>query len=213
MDPDFPIFDDGNNVLPHAEAFPEMVPQIPLATGRLRPSSGIREDESSSESAEALLRPNRRAPKTLPYDNAPELRSSDLTNWNNGYTANMVNETKAKLQRRAPKLSRQNATFWVGGSGIGSFSSGFKDPTLQNPLNMFAGDALTEALTGVVAAWAGKKRTRDEEGIRVSDSEDRRVRLRIDDGDQLGRGADIPLNDEENFAILADDVSSIAVSF
>lgn len=210
MDPDLPMFDDGNNLLPDAEAFPEMVPQIPSATGHLQSSPAVPEDESSSESAEAPLRPNRRAPKTLSYDNAPELRNSDLTDWNNGYMANMVNERKVKFQHRAPKISRQNATFWVGGAGIGNLGSGFEISRLQNPLNMFSGDTLIEALTGVSASMAGKKRTRDEEGVRVSDSEDRRVRMRNDDGDQVGRVDDMPMNDEE-FTILADDVSSILI--
>lgn len=206
LDPDIPIFDDGN-VLPDAEAFPEMV----VATGRLEPSSAVHEDESSSESAGAFLRPYRRVPKILPYDYAPELRNAHLAEWNSDYIINMENERKAKLQRRVPRLSRQNASFWVGGSGIGSIGSGSGLLRVRRALSIFAGDALMEALTGMAPSIAGKKRTRDEEGTRASDGEDRRVRMREDDGNQLGRVDDMPVNDEA-FATLADDVRSIIFS-
>lgn len=194
-------------MLPDAEAFPEMVSQVPTAEN-FRSLSEVYEEESSSASADAPLRPRRRAPKALPYDNAPELRNADLAYWNDNYVSNMANDTHAKMQHRATKVSKQNAAFWVGGCGVGGTGSMIRNSSLNNPLNMFAGDALIEALTGVVASISGRKRNRDEEGDRASDSEERRVRMRDGVDDQLGRTIELPMSEGEILAIPGEDVTS-----
>ena len=159
-------------------------------------------------SADALLRPKGRAPKALPYDNAPELRNADLANWNDNYVRNMANDTHSKIQHRASKVSKQNAAFWVGGSGVGGIGSTIRNRGLNNPLDMFAGDALMEALTNVVGSIAGRKRKRDGEGDRESGSEERRARVRDGDVDQLGRIDELPVNEDEALPIPGEDVSS-----
>lgn len=198
-------------MLPDAEAFPGIVSQVPTADN-IRSLSEVLEEESSSASADALLRPRRRAPKALPYDNAPELRNADLAYWNDNYVSNMANDTHAKMQHRATKISKQNAAFWVGGCGVGGTGSAIRNTSLNNPLNMFAGDALIEALTGVVASITGRKRNRDE-GDRGSDSEERRVRMRDAVDDQLGRTIELPMSEGEVLAIPGEDVSFIIIYF
>ena len=204
-----PRFGDGDVVLPDAEAFPEMVRQVPIAAEVFRSSSEVLEEDSSFVSADARLRSKRRVRKALPYDKAPELRNADLAYWSDNYVRNMAIDTHTKMQYRAPKLSRQNATFWVSGFGIGAIGSTIKHPGLISPLDMFAGDALTEALTGVVASVAGRKRNRDEEGYRASATEERRVRMRDGGDDELRRPNELPMNEDESLAILREDVSLI----
>lgn len=208
LDLGLPRFGDEDIVLPDAEAFPEMVPQVPITAEIFRSSSEAHDEDSSSTSADALLRPKGRAPKALPYDNAPELRNADLAYWNDNYVRNMANDTHTKIQHRASKVSKQNAAFWVGGSGVGGIGSTIRNRGLKSPLDMFAGDALMEALTNVVAFIAGKKRKRDEEGNRESGSEERRIRMRDGDVDQLGRINELPVNEDETLPIPGEDVSS-----
>lgn len=197
-------------MLPEADAFQEVGPQVAVKTDIFRSSSAVREEDSSSSSAEALLRRRRRALKELPYDDMPELRNADLARWNNDYLTNMANESKTKFQSRAPKLSKRNAAFWVGGSGLGNISRDLKGSHLENPLSMFAGDALMEALTGVSVSVAGKKRDRDEEGDLTYRSEERRVRRRDGGENELDRIENLPMNDEEALAILNTEVSLIS---
>lgn len=213
LDLGLPRFGDEDVVLPDAEAFSEMVPQVPRRAGLLRSSPEVLEEESSSVSADAVLRPKRRAPKALPYDNAPELRNADLAYWNENYVRNMANDAHTKTQHRIPKFSKQNAAFWVGGSGIGGIRSTIGASGLNNPLDMFAGDALMEALTGVVASVAGRKRNHDEEENRASDSEERRLRMRDGGDDQLGRVNDLQMNEDETLRIPGEDVCFIIIHF
>ncbi|MCJ1462950.1 hypothetical protein MMC07_001554 [Pseudocyphellaria aurata] len=205
LDLGLPRIDDGNVELPNAEAFPEMVAQVPTTGKLLRSSSAELEEDSSSTSVDAPLRRKRRAPKALPYDSVPELRNADLTHWNDNYVRNMAHDIHIKMEHRAPKVSKQNAAFWVGGSGVGGVGSATRSSGLNNPLDMFAGDTLIEALTGVVASVAGRKRTRDEEGDRVPSSEERRVRMRDGGDDQLGRTNELAMNEGETLAVPGED--------
>lgn len=213
LDLGLPRFGDEDIVLPDAEAFPEMVPQVPITAEIFRSSSEELDEDSSSTSADAPLRRKGRAPKALPYDSAPELRNADLANWNDNYVRNMANDTQSKIQHRASKVSKQNAAFWVVGSGVGGIGSTVRKRGLNSPLDMFAGDALMEALTNVVAFIAGRKRKRDEEGDRDSGSESRRTRMRDGDVDQLGRINELPVNEDETLPIAGEDVRSSSSFF
>lgn len=212
LDLGLPKFGDEDVVLPDAEAFPGLVPQVPITAEAFRPSSEILEEDSSSASADALRRPKRRAPKALPYDNTPELRNADLAYWNNNYARNMANDINTKMQHRAPKVSKKNAAFWVAGSGLGGIGTTIRNLALNSPLDMFAGDALMESLTGVVASIAGRKRNRDEEGDGESGDEQRSVRMRDTGDDQLSRIIGLPpMNEDEALAIPGEDVSFIVI--
>lgn len=207
-----PRFGNEDVVLPDAEAFPEMVRQVPIMAEPIRSSSEVLEEDSSSMSADALLRPKRRAPKALPYDKTPELRNADLVSWNENYVRNMADDVQTKMQHRVPKVSKRNAAFWVKGSGIGGIGYVIKSSGLKNPLDKFAGDTLMETLMGVVASFAGRKRHHDEEEDRVLGSGERRVRMR-DDDDQLGPMNELRTNEDEGLAIPGEDVSLFIICF
>lgn len=162
-------------------------------------------EESSSEPTNVPLRRKRRALKELTRDNTTELRHADLTRWNNNYIANMIDETRAKLQHRAPAISKKNATFWVYGSGIGCIGSRTAGDNLNNPLSIFAGEALMEALTGVASVSVRRKRVHEDSNRRF-ESEGRRVRMREDDGERVAYGDQMPLNDDETLPILGGEV-------
>ncbi len=209
LDQNLPMLGDEKILLPDAKAFPAMKPKVPLMASPLRSSSRVPHEVASEESADALIRPKRRARKMLPFDMAPELHNTDLVRWNNGYLTNMATETRAKLQHGAVRLAKKNAAFWVGGSGIGGIGSILANSSLQTPLEIFAGDPLMEALTNVVTSMAGRKRDRDEEEDHPIDGEERRVRMRDEDGDhQLGRFNDLTMDGNEGLAILAGEVCS-----
>ena len=206
LDLDLPRIDD-DIVLPDAEAFPTTAPQAPAGSGNIGSSSGIHREQESSESAEAPLQRKRRAPKTLPVDERQELHNTDLAQWNTDYLANMAEAIEAKKSHKAPFLAKQNAAFWVVGAGIGGVGSGLGSSKLQSPLDVFAGDAIMEALTGFKFSSTGQKRGRDHEEDHDSDSEARRIRIRDGDGDEIGRGDDIMLNDDGQIMMSASDVS------
>ena len=204
-DVDLPRYGDDYNVLPEAEPFPEMGPRAAPEPGPLKSSSSVvLEEEPSSESAEAPQRRRRKAAKILPMDVTQGLRNADLAQWNNQYLENMVAAAQAKHQHKLPSLSKKNAAFWVIGSGIGGVGSGLGTSKIPSPLNMFAGDRLMEALTGVEVVAAGRKRTRsgEEDG---SDSEERRVKAREADYAQVGRGEGLALDDDGALPMFADD--------
>ena len=203
MDLDVQLSGIGDDmVLPEAEAFPTTAPQASAASRIL----DVHQEQSSSDSAEAPLPRKRRALKHLPVDEVQELHNTDLAQWNTDYLENMAEATAAKLSHKAPFLAKKNAAFWVVGTGIGGVGAALGSSKLHSPLHMFAGDAMMEALTGVKVSTAGQKRGRDDEEDHEFDSEARRVRIRDDNEDQVGRGVD-ELDDEGTMMLQADDVS------
>ena len=210
LDIDLPRLDDDHGILPEAEAFPATAPQAPAETGFLRSSSEA--PQESSESAEAPARRRVAAPKYLPMDQLKSLRNNDLASWNNNYVLNMAGAAQAKKQRKVAVLAKRNAAFFVYGAGIGGVGQGLGDSKLPSPLDMFAGDRLMTALTGLEPAPAGRKRSHaGEEEEHGSDSEGRRVRARDDDGNEVGRGDNLALGEEDTMdmgmGIQGDDVS------
>ena len=206
LDLDLPPLDDDGIILPEAEAFPEMGPQVQAQLGFLRSSLAAPDDEESSESAEAPQRRKAREPRELTVDIPQGLRNADLAEWNNNYIANMTTASHNKSQHKAPAQSKKNAAFWVFGAGIGGVGSGIGSSKIPSPLDMFAGDQLMQALTGVEASGLGKKRSRAGEGDDESDSEVRRVRLREGDGEQTGRGQEIIQDDDDAMGTIGNEV-------
>lgn len=193
LGPDIPRFDNEDILLPDAEPFPEMAPggaSLPQP-----PSRGAAEEEST-DSGEAPLRRKRREPKLLLIDQRMELHNADLARWKTDYIEHMAEAKEAKRQQKATALAKKNAAFWVIGSGIGGVGAGLGSSKMKSPLDMFAGDALMEALTGIRVPTAGQKRSREDDEIHDSDSETRRVRPRAEEEDQVGRGEGVMLNDE-----------------
>lgn len=199
LDVNFPRADDEDLVLPQAEAFPRMAPQAPTGTAAV--------DESSSEAALAPQQRKRREPKELPVDRIQELRNADLAQWNNEYIANMDQARKSKFQHKSTTFAKQNAAFWVYGAGIGGIGAGMGASGMKGPLaEMFAGNALMQALTGTSASGAGKKRSRSGDEGDQSDSEARRVRMR--EGEEVGRAQGLNLEDDDTMVLPGSEVSS-----
>ena len=193
-------FQDEGAGLPQAEPFPTGAQQQ-------RSSSQAAEDEDS-ESAEAAMqrrhRPVRRT-RALPFDQVQELRSAELTGWQQNYTANMAGAQQLRDQHRAPFLAKKKAFDWVLGSGIGGVGDAFPSSHENNPLNIFKGDSMLEMITGV-RPDASRKRSRDEESVAGTDSETRRKRLQEDEGGEIGRG-EIPPFQDDDMGFQASDVS------
>lgn len=195
LDLDIPRFDEDDEMLPPPEPFPPMAPQAPVEAGLLRSSSEAPQEESS-ESAEAPARRRPRLPKVIGMDEQKSLRNADLASWNNNYAANMAEASRAKLQHKLPSLAKKNASFWVYGAGIGGVGLGVGLSNLASPLDMFAGDNLMAALTGVAPKKTGRKRSHTEDEEHETDSEARRVRMRDENEDQVERGDNLFLPDD-----------------
>ena len=199
---DIGILDLGNDhdILPEGEAFSSATRQ---ASDEHTPSSESENRESSS-TAGAPMRCKRRAARTIPLDQTMELRNSDLSRWNTEYLKNMAEAMRIKVQHKAITQAKRNAEFWIWGSGIGNIGRRFGYSEIKTPLDMFYGDALFEALTGINrAATAGQKRDRDSGIDEATEGESRRIRRRSDE-DQVGRGDDMEL-DEGVFAPMGDE--------
>ena len=193
LDVQLPRFDDEDNILAVAEPFSAMeAPDRHLHTS----PSEFRREHESSESAVAPLPRKARAPKQLPVDVRQELHNADLARWKADYAENMAEAIKARKSHKVTALAKKNAAFWVVGTGIGGVGAGLGTSKLKSPLDMFAGDSMLAALTGVKTVTSGLKRGRDSEED-DSDSEARRVRMRDGYGDQIGRGDGMILDDEE----------------
>ena len=193
INPDLPDFEIGN-ALPDGQAFPAYEPRTTSQQAPAKSSSVSSEDE---ESAEAPLMRNRRGPRVLPMDMTQELRGAQLLQWNNEYLENMATAAWHKLQHKLPSQAKRNAAAWVYGSGIGGVGSGIGSMKLPSPLHMFAGDKLREALTGAEVSAAGKKRSRSDEDDHSSESEERRLRPRSDEGEQIGRRENLIQEDND----------------
>lgn len=198
-----------SGALPAAEPFPETAAPAAGQQRFLKSTSVQEQEEELSDSAEAPLTRKRRGPRVLPMDATQELRASHLTNWNNNYVQNMAKASEQKLSHRIPHQAKKNAAAWVFGSGIGGVGVGLGSSKLPSPLDIFAGDKLMEALTGVELRVAGKKRGRSDEEGQESESEGRRTRPRSDEGEQVGRGDDLMLDDNDLPPLFEDTVSSM----
>ena len=207
LDLDLPRLHEDDDMLPPPEPFPPMAPQAPGEPGFLRSSSEAPHEESS-ESAEAPARRRPRAPRVFGMDGQKSLRNAHLASWNNNYAANMADAARAKLQHKVPAVAKKNAAFWVYGAGIGGVGMGLGGSKLASPLDMFAGDSLVTALIGVAPETTGRKRSHAEDEEHEIDSETRRVRMRSSDGDQIGRGDNLVLPDDDTMGIPGDDVST-----
>lgn len=133
------------------------------------------QQSTTSETADAPQRRRQRAGlRIIPLDNAMELHSADLQNWNQHYLENMQEAIRQKQAHKLAAIAKKNAEHWM----LGTSDSG--------PLNIFTGLRLLEAITGMKLNTGGAKRPRDE----PAGSDDiRRVRSRGEpSSDEQGRG-------------------------
>ncbi|OCL03975.1 hypothetical protein AOQ84DRAFT_346838 [Glonium stellatum] len=200
MDVEMPNLGNDFDILPEGEAFPSAIRQ---ASDEHTPSAKTANHETSSTIG-APMRHKRRPARIIPLDQTMELRNSDLSRWNTDYLQNMAEATRVKMQHKAVAQAKKNAEFWIWGSGIGNVGRRFGHSEIKTPFDMFYGDALFEAFTGInrVAA-ARQKRDRDSGIDEATEGESRRIRRRLNE-DEVGRGDNMEL-DEGVFAPMGDE--------
>jgi len=132
-----------------------------------------------------------RAPKPLPQDQQLELHNADLQTWDREYLATQSRASLQKLNNKTLTLARKNANFWVLQNGIGGLGvayQGVEAQLMPEPLRMFSGTALLEALTGIQLSIAGTKHPRAID-VDEDEEQERRVRTRSN-SHEVGRAAD-----------------------
>ena len=204
MDLDIDILrvEDDDVLFPGIEPFP----RVEIAGGNLPTLiAEVPRDDESSETVGAPLARKPRAPRQLPFDERQELHNADLAQWKADYAMNMAQAVEARKNQKALNVAKKNAAFWVKGTGIGGVGAGLGSSKLKSPLDMFAGEPMMEALTGTKASKPGLKRGRESDRDHDSGSEARRVRVRDDDGHQIGRGDELMLNDNDGALMISGD--------
>ncbi|KAK2804926.1 hypothetical protein FQN50_006436 [Emmonsiellopsis sp. PD_5] len=156
--------------------------------------------EAESEAHETQRPTRKRTVKALGFDDPPELRNSDLAQWNSEYAQNMAAAAKLKHNNRLITLAKKNAAAWVMGVRIGpGIDVGLGGFEYEHPLDMFSGERILAALTGKKIRGGRRKRGRGEvedvDGDVDADDEERRVRMREDQDDEIGRGDGMDLDD------------------
>ena len=139
-----------------------------------------------------------RKKKNLAPDVQQELHRTELSEWSANYLDHMQEASRGKVQARSIALAKQNADFWVLRNGVGDLSATFRQETIPEPLRMFSGDALLQALTGIRSSITGEKRPRDETSREVedhADAQDRRVHARSNEAE---------MDQEEEDAVVGD---------
>ncbi|KAF2708214.1 hypothetical protein K504DRAFT_482667 [Pleomassaria siparia CBS 279.74] len=204
MDLDLPILGED---LPDGEAFPTAVqPQYAQPTEMSGSSSLV------ADAATAPMRRKKRTPPTLRTDSANELRNKDLADWNTNYLDNMIDVCRTKNHHRVLVQAKKNAEFWVWGAGIGDVGRRLLGATGPTPLGRFFGDDLFELSTGYSRRrTAGTKHDRDSGIDETTQEESRRVRRKLDDGEEqrIRRGdedegmflapeEDVPIADQDD---------------
>ncbi|OJD28263.1 hypothetical protein ACJ73_00342 [Blastomyces percursus] len=144
--------------------------------------------EAPSEAPEVRQRLRKRTIKTLGFDDPPELRNSDLAQWNSYYAQNMALAAKLKQNNRLIMLAKRNAASWVMGNRFCCVDIGLGVTNFEHPLDIFSGEQLLAALTGNKICASRRKRSWDEDKCTDSGYDARNVRMRGDAEDETGRG-------------------------
>jgi hypothetical protein len=198
-----PVFRDDELPLPDAPPFSPL-PHVAATPAEQAPQSSFSQPEEEVPSSAEAHQDRLRAPKVTQADWPQELANADLAKWNANYLANMAEATKIKQQHKAVRLARKNAAFWVLGRGIAGVGTCSGDDRVPNPLAIFSGHTLLEALTGRERSPSRMKRTRSPSDDRDEEGKARCVRARGEDEQELGRD-DAVGNGAEEFILGADD--------
>jgi meiotic recombination protein REC8 len=156
-------------------------------------AASVQEDQAQSQTSSTTATApavRTRIPKPLPQDQELELHNSDLQTWDREYLATQLRAAQQKLQNKTLVLARKNAAYWVLQNGIGGLGFAYQgvENHMPEPLRMFSGTALLEALTGIQLTLAGTKHPRDID--EDPEDEERRVRTRSNSHEQ-GRAGDV----------------------
>jgi hypothetical protein len=152
---------------------------------RLETENAVHEEQPIETSI--VQRQRRNAGKAMEIDDQPQLRNSDLAQWNSDYVQNMIVASRLKNNNKVITIAKKNAAFWVFGIGIASVGMGIGESGVPHPLEVFSGDHLMEALTGKPQS-PRRKRGRPRIGADTAE-EGRNVRPRLDEP-EVARGAD-----------------------
>ncbi|RYP77834.1 hypothetical protein DL771_000931 [Monosporascus sp. 5C6A] len=159
----------GEEPLPTAEAFPQ----------REGPHDAFQMDEAPAQRA-AVRRGRKR--RIIQADVETQISRNELSDWQTDYLRNcgahgMHSTTAAQ--------AKHNATHLTFGLGIGNIGQNLGIPGMIHPLALqFSGDSLYTALTGLQATEQPRGRRRSASEAIEDDEEEtgRRVRARLDDG-------------------------------
>ncbi|KAF5846708.1 hypothetical protein GGP41_004772 [Bipolaris sorokiniana] len=170
------------------------------SSGSSQQSQQSSEVVESSETFTAPMRRNR-VPRAIPADTATELRNKDLIYWGANYLNNMKTATQQKIHNRALTQAKKNAEHYVWGSGLGGIGQRIPRCEGYNPFDMFMGEKLFEAITGMSRKVTGRKHDRDSGIDDAMQEQARHIRQKIVEP-EVARGADdegfsMPLGDDE----------------
>lgn len=188
-DGDFIMQMDDEFILPDAEPFASFAGarRAQFESG----ASAVNPTESSSISAAAPLKTRKRkVPKPITEDKRPAVTSADLKSWNEEYLQNMDAAIHLKQVHRAPTLAKKNAYTWVFGNGLGGIGGRIGSSKFPSPLEMFSGDNLMTAITGAPAPKPPTRASKRPHNDNDDSSEARRVRVRQELEDHIGRGGE-----------------------
>ena len=226
-------------MLPDADPFPMMVGGL---GGSDQPQSQVTDlvysEENSAVSAEAAqTRRKPKAPKMLEIDRVTELLNADLRIWQSEYLNNMMAVSFARMNKTANVQAKNNAMFYVYGSGLNGVGVGIGSSKIPSPLTLFSGESLLSLVTGNPPpspkhnARKGKKRVQEDDGDAYSpkrarhsdpDQEPEHELARMvedngefimDDGTEIGRDAAEAIDDYHSSAIMPWNISQSLNSY
>ncbi|RYP46887.1 hypothetical protein DL768_006984 [Monosporascus sp. mg162] len=155
--------------LPAAEAFPQ----------REGPHDAFQMDEAPAQRA-AVRRGRKR--RVIQADNETQISRDELQAWQTDYLWNCGTH---RMHPTTAAQAKQNAIHLTFGLGIGNIGQNLGAPGMIHPLALqFSGDSLYTALTGLQVTEQSRGRRRPASEAIEDDEEEtgRRVRVRLDDG-------------------------------
>ncbi|KAF2748958.1 hypothetical protein M011DRAFT_475716 [Sporormia fimetaria CBS 119925] len=162
------------------------------------------ESDPDSTSVAAPMQRKQHRRRVLRTDRTMELRTTDISDWNNNYLANMAEASRHKTAHRNPWQAKKNAEYYVWGSGVGGLGNRLPGAAAPSPFDIFSGDNLYKLYTGIDrTVTPGKKHDRDSGIDEATAEEARRVRPRLEDEGEpmdIGRG-----EEDEGILMLEDD--------
>ena len=194
--------------LPEAEPFPATAASAP--GGTTTPLALEEAVQLPTDGTGPAPHQKQRAHKALQMDTTTELRQNEISQWNRNYISNMACVAKLRKNHKISGQAKKNASFWVFGTGIGKIGKGIGKSKLPGPLDMFSGEALMLVLHMSSPESGPRKRKSPSDEGTSSEAEDRRVRPRDDNQDQIGRGNDVAQVDDDDLMVsIEEGVSSI----
>ena len=118
---------------------------------------------------------------------------------------NMNALSRTKEQNKSTAQAKKNAAFWILGQGIGGIEVNFGEDQFDHPLSVFSGQHLLDVLNHSHTSPVGSKRARSESADLDEEEEGRRVRARGEDEEEVGRGEEGPVFDDDGIMYERDD--------